>query len=126
MFGAELQVARRIVDECIREWADGSRDEVIALLQGAFEPDKAGEISRESVFRIRRIEIDDPRWRQVQQAIDDAVRVVGTKAYLRLYFRGDVDGAWKQVPIDIASDWTDTSQLAAAAAAPSTEAGGPA
>ena len=111
VFGAELQVARRIVDECIKEWADGTRDEVTALLQGAFEPDKQGQISRESVFRLRRIEIDDPRWKQVRQAIDDAVRVVGTKAYLRIYMRGSTDGAWRQVPIDIAADWTDTADL---------------
>ena len=114
VFGPELQVARRIVDDCIAEWADGTRDEVVALLQGAFEPDKAGEISRESVFRLRRIEIDDPRWRQVRQAIDDAVRVVGTKAYLRLYLRGDVDGPWKAVPIDISSEWNDTDEIAEA------------
>ena len=111
VFGPELQIARRIVDECISEWSNGSRDEIVALLQGAFEPDREGRISREAIFRLRKIEIEDPRWRQVRQAIDDAVRVVGTRAYLRLYLRGDIDGPWKAVPIDIAADWRDTGEL---------------
>lgn len=117
VFGPELQVARGIVDECIAEWSNGARAEVVTLLQGAFEPDREGNISRDAVFRIRRIEIDDPRWRQVRQAIDDAVRVVGSRVYLRLYLRGDADGPWRAVPIDIAADWTDTDDLAAAAGA---------
>ena len=115
VFGPELQVARKLVDECISEWSHGTRGEVVALLQGAFEPDREGNISREAVFRLRRIDIDDPRWRQVRQAIDDAVRVVGTKAYMRLYLRGSTDDAWRQVPIDIAADWTDTAELSARA-----------
>ena len=113
-FGPELQVARRIVDDCIAEWTDGQRPEVMALIQGAFEPDREGQISREAVFRLRRIEIEDPRWKQVRQAIDDAVRVVGTRCYLRLYLKGDVDGAWKAVPIDISSEWNDTDEIAEA------------
>lgn len=115
VFGPELQVARKLVDECIAEWSNGTRDEVVALLQGAFEPDRAGHISREAVFRLRRIDIDDPRWRQVRQAIDDAVRVVGTKAYMRLYLRGSATDAWRPVPIDIAADWMDTAELSARA-----------
>ena len=111
VFGPELQVARRIVDECVREWADGQRAEVVALLQGAFEPDREGNISREAVFRLQRIEIDDPRWQQVRQAISDAVRVTGSRTYLRLYLRGDADGPWKTVPIDIASSWDDTDEI---------------
>ncbi len=106
-FGAELQVARQLVDECLAEWSDGARDELRLLVQHAFEPDREGHINREAVFRLRRVEIDDPRWRQAQRAISDSVRVTGSRAYLRLYFREHVEADWRAVPIDLASRWTD-------------------
>ena len=114
-FGPELQAARALVDECIAEWSEGARPEVVRLLQDAFRPDAEDRISREAVFRLRRINIDDPRWQGVQRAISDAIRVVGTRTYLRLYLRGSVEDAWRPVPIDIAADWTDTGEIEALA-----------
>lgn len=112
VFGPELQVARRLIDECIAEWTAGARDEVVALVQHAFEPDKQGRLNREAVLRLRRYEIDDERWRRAQLAIADSIRVVGSRRYLRLYMRGTPDAAWIPVPIDIASTWTDPGYAA--------------
>lgn len=112
VFGPELESARALVDECIAEWSEGVRPEVSRLLQDAFRPDQQGNISREAVFRLRRTDIDDPRWKGVQRAISDAIRVVGTRTYLRLYLRGAPDAPWRPVPIDVSADWTDTGQLA--------------
>lgn len=113
-WGPELQVARQLIDECLEEWSDGSHENVRALLQGALVPDREGHISRDAVWRLRRIDIDDDRWRQVRRALDDAVRVVGRKTYVRLHVRGSSEDKWRVVPIDIAADWVDTGDLAAA------------
>ena len=113
-WGPSLQIARRLVDQLIAEWSDGVRAELVALVQSAFEPDTEGRISREAVFRLRRVEIDDPRWRKVCEAINDAIQVVGTRAYLRMYLRGSVTDPWKPVPIDLSSDWVDTGEMKAA------------
>ncbi len=110
-FGPELQAARNIIDGCIGEWADGACPEIQALVQHAFQPDKQGQVSREAVLRLRRLDIDDERWRQARRAIDDSIRVTGSKVYLRLYLRGSCEGTWKAVPIDIAGQWTDTDAL---------------
>lgn len=98
-FGPELQVARELVDECISEWAEGTRSEIQALVRHAFEPDKQGEVSREAVFALRRLDIDDERWRQAQQAISDSIRVVGSASYLRVYARRTPEDEWLPVTI---------------------------
>ena len=112
-FGPELQAARNIVDGCIEKWAAGACPEIKALVQHAFQPDKQGEVSREAVLRLRRLDIDDERWRDARRAIDDSIRVTGSRVYLRLYLRGSNQGQWRAVPIDIAAEWTDTSTLEA-------------
>ena len=103
-FGPELQVARQLIDECIAEWAEGARTEIQALVRHAFEPDKEGQVSREAVFALRRIEIDDPRWRQAQAAITDSIRIVGSSSYLRVKVRATPDGDWRHITIGMTGD----------------------
>ena len=101
-FGPELQVARDLVDECLGEWAAGSRDEIRAVVNHAFQVDKEGEISRGAIYSLLRLDIEDERWRDAMAAIRDAMRVVGSKAYLRVYRRETPEEAWAPVTIDLA------------------------
>lgn len=55
------------------------------------------------MLRLRRIEIDDPRWRQAQDAIGDALRPAGKAEYVRLYRRDDPGQRWEQVPLHLAT-----------------------
>jgi hypothetical protein len=102
-FGPSLQTAKQLMDECIAEWSAGSRPEIQTLVQHAFEPNAAGEISREKIFALRRIEIDDPRWRAAVEAINDSVRTEGSKAYVRFYQRPVPEAKWEPVTINLAS-----------------------
>ena len=111
-FGPELQVARDLIRDCIAEWSDGSRDEIRVLVQHAFEPDKQGNLNREAILKLRRMAFSDPRWTAAQRSIGDSIRVVGTRKYLRFYWRPTPEAAWRSVPIDIASDWEHTPDAA--------------
>jgi hypothetical protein len=101
-FGPELQVAKDLVDECINDWATGARDELRALVTHAFKTDKAGQVSVAQIYTLLRLEIEDPRWLRGMQAIRDAMRVVGSKSYVRCYRRETFDGPWQAVTIDLA------------------------
>lgn len=102
VFGSELQIAKSLVDECLNEWSQGSRDEIRAIVQRAFNTDKAGQINRSEIFMLLRLEITDPRWQSAMQAIRDAMRVEGSKTYVRCHRRESIDGAWIPVTIDLA------------------------
>lgn len=103
VFGPELQIAKGLIDECIAEWAAGSRAEIRALVEHAFRTDKEGQVSREAVFSLRKIDIEDERWRGAIQAINDSIRVQGSKTYLRFYRRSRPTDKWVAVTIDLAS-----------------------
>ncbi|MNP41547.1 hypothetical protein D3C76_1352550 [compost metagenome] len=75
----------------------------------AFRTDKVGEISTGRVLALRRLEISDLRWQRAMQAISDAVQVVGSKSYVRIYERiGDSD-QYASIPLDIASAFVAVS-----------------
>jgi Protein of unknown function (DUF3164) len=103
VFGPELQIAKGLIDECIAEWSEGSRDEICALVEHAFRADKEGQVSREAVFSLRKIEIDDERWNNAIQAINDSIRIQGSKTYLRFYRRDNPTDRWQNVTIDLAA-----------------------
>ncbi|SDG61226.1 DUF3164 family protein [Thalassobaculum litoreum] len=102
-FGPELQVARTLLDECISDWTEDARAELRTLVDQAFQADKEGQVSRDAVFRLLRLEFDDARWKRGQEAIRDSIRVIGSKSYARFYIRHDQADGWRAVPIDLAA-----------------------
>lgn len=101
-FGPELQIAKALIDECIEEWSEGSRDEIRALVTHAFETDKPGHINREGLFSLRRMDIKNAKWKQAMQAINDSIQVIGSKAYIRIHRRDDPTKGWEMVQLNIA------------------------
>ena len=101
-FDERLQGAKALIDECLQEWVKGSRPEIITLINDAFKVDQAGNIRTGSVLALRRLEITDERWIRAMQAISDAVTVVTTSSYVRVYERvGDTD-RYEPISLDIA------------------------
>jgi hypothetical protein len=102
-FGPELQVAKQLVDECIGSWSEGSNDKIRALVNHAFQVDKEGQINRAALFALRRIAIEDPRWKSAMDALTDSIRTMGSATYVRFYRRRDAQAAWEPVTIDLAA-----------------------
>lgn len=100
-FDERLQAAKALVDECLRDWTEGTRTEIQALIDQAFQVDKEGRISTTRILGLRRLDITDERWLQAMQAIGDSIQVTGTKAYVRVYERMP-DGRYSAIPLDIA------------------------
>ncbi|QIO60961.1 DUF3164 family protein [Rhizobium leguminosarum] len=101
-FGSELQAAKSIIDECLTEWSADSRAEIQSIITRAFNTDKEGKINRAEIFMLLRHQIDDPRWQRAMDAIRDAMRVTGSKEYIRFYQRKTIGEAWQPVTIDMA------------------------
>lgn len=102
-FGPELQAAKRLVDECLTEWSENSRDEIRALVTRAFQVDKEGQINRSEIFMLMRVAIDDERWQRAMQAVRDSIRTIGSKTYFNFYVRPEADAKWQAISIDLAS-----------------------
>lgn len=100
-FDERLQAAKALIDECLREWTEGARTEVRTLVQDAFRVDAAGNIRTGQVLGLRRLDITDARWLRAMQAISEAVQVVGSKSYVRVYER-DANGRYHAITLDVA------------------------
>ena len=102
VFDERLQAAKSLVDECITEWTEGSRDEIRALINDAFQVDQEGRINTGRVLSLRRLKINDERWCRAMKAVSDSLQVAGSKAYVRVYERRE-DGKYEAIPLDMAA-----------------------
>lgn len=105
--GPELQAARAILDDLRAQWAADAHPDLCTLIETALTADTEGRVPVTSILRLRRARIADPRWGQAMRAIDDAIRVVGSRAYLRVHVRPSIEHEWQAVPVSLASDWVD-------------------
>ncbi len=101
--GPEIDSARALVEECLDEWTKRSNVNLQALVREAFRPDAEGNLSVAQLLRLRRVAIDDPRWREAQRAIADALRPTSRSEYVRLYARPNPAEKWLQVPLHLAT-----------------------
>jgi hypothetical protein len=102
-FGPELQIAKELIDECITDWADGAKSEIRALVNHAFNVEKPGKVNREALFSLRRIQIEDARWKRAVQAINDSIQITGSATYVRIYTRQTTEDKWQPITIDLAA-----------------------
>lgn len=101
-FGPELQIAKGLIDECLTEWSSEAVPEIRAVVTDAFNTDKPGQINRSAIFMLLRLDSTDARWQRAQDAIRDAMRVVGSREYVRFYVRDEPKAQWRAITIDMA------------------------
>lgn len=102
VFDERLQVAKQLIDECIHEWTKGSRSEIHALIDHAFQVDKEGKVNTGRILGLKRLDIKDEKWKQAMQAITDSIQVTSSKTYLRIYEREGDSDQFKAISLDIA------------------------
>lgn len=103
VFDERLQVAKSLIDECIRDWSIGADDKILTLVNDAFQVDKQGNVSTARILGLRRLKFNDPKWQQAMQAIADSMTTAGSKTYIRAYERVGSTDQWKVISLDFAA-----------------------
>ncbi len=99
-FGPELRAAKALIDECITEWSKGANENILAIINDAFSVGEGGKLQVDRVLALRRLEIADPKWQRAMGAIGDALRVVQTREYIRIYRRPNREADFEQIVLD--------------------------
>lgn len=102
-FDERLQAAKSLIDQCITDWSSGSRPEIKALVNQAFQTDKEGRINTGRVLGLRRLDITDKRWLAAMKAIGESTQVVSTKRYVRFYERVGDSETYRAISLDVAN-----------------------
>lgn len=103
-FGPELEIAKGVIDECIRRWSEGSNDNIRALVDQAFQVDKQGKINADRILALRRLKMVDEtgEWEKAMNIISDSVRTASSKEHARFYQQSS-SGDQERIALDLAN-----------------------
>lgn len=102
-FGPQLQIAKTLIDEFIKDSSEGVNEAILTLVNHAFAVDKEGRVNRANILGLRRLDIQAEKWKAAMQAISDSMRVTSTKQYIRFYRRETIIAPWVAMTLDFAA-----------------------
>ena len=94
-----IEIAKQLIDECIEEWSQGSRPEIVTIVSHAFNTEN-GKLNVKRILELRKYNITDNRWKRAMDAISESVVVSSTKQYIRLYKRDKLTGKFEPISLD--------------------------
>lgn len=100
-FNESLQIAKELVDQCISAWSEGSDPKIRALVNDAFAVDQESKVSVGKILGLRKLDIQDAKWKKAMEAITSSIQISGSKDYIRFYQR-DEQGAYQPISLDLA------------------------
>lgn len=102
-FDERLQVAQKLIEECVNRWGRTASTKLRALIKDALQVDARGRVSTRRLLALRKHKMDgDEQWGKAMKAIADSVRVARTKRYVRVQKRKE-DGRYEAVTLSLAS-----------------------
>lgn len=100
-FDERLQAAKELIDQCVHAWSEGANDNIMALVNHAFQVDQEGKVNTGRVLGLRKLDIKDDGWLKAMEAIADSIRTASSKPYVRFYER-DANGKMQAICVDLA------------------------
>lgn len=103
-FDERIQAAEQLINECLEEWTDRPEvpSELKVVVANAFAQNAQGQLSVTKILGLLRWDIQHAKWLKAMDIIRDAMQVVGSAEYIRLYERDTPESQWKAIPLDIA------------------------
>lgn len=98
-FDETLAIAKKKIDNCISKWAQGSRTEIIALVNQAFRVNQKQQIDVKEIMKLLTLDIQDEEWQEAMEIIKKSITVESTKQYL-IFRRRDETGKMQTITLN--------------------------
>ena len=96
-----IQVVRSILNDCLIRFSEGGKSEAKAIFDAAFESGRDGMVSIARLRLLRDANIDDDQWKEGIDLLNELLKGVVEKSYIRMYQLDD-NKEYKQIPLDLA------------------------
>ncbi len=101
-FGPELEAAKALIDECLEDWSQDSRDEIRVIITKVFRVNSKGRLDTSGILGLRSHGFKDPRWLRAMDGIDEAIIRDRQTAYINFYKVDPKTGTETRIPLDLA------------------------
>ncbi len=103
VFDERLNLAKGIIDKCLRKWTGESNVNIKAIVDEAFNVDKKGSVNKMMIMRLLGIEIKDADWVKAMNMIRESIAIGGTRKYLAFRKRSSCEDEFKAMNLNFSS-----------------------
>ena len=102
-FDERLEVARKLIKECLDRWGRTANSKVKALVREALRVDKRGHVDAKRLLALRKLDMEgDEQWDKAMKALSDSVSVARSKRYVRVQRRTE-KGGYETITLSLAA-----------------------
>lgn len=87
VFNEQLGSVKILIDELIAAHGDNMNIMMKTLLSDSFRTDSMGNMNKKRITDLKKYDFDDPQWKKIKKAIDDAIQFVERKSYIQFFER---------------------------------------
>jgi len=102
-FDENLNLAKALIDKCLKKWSKSARSELRSIITDAFNIDRKGRVNIYSILKLKQIQSRDKDWKAAMDLINKAQNIVGSKQYLQFRMRNDVKEEWQSLSLNFSS-----------------------
>jgi len=108
----KLQLAEGLMREALNEMIDELRGDskkgsepkalrnIIGLVDHAFALNESGHVARHRIVSLKQVHLDHPKWNRALKLIDESEVVRGTRQYLYVRERENLEGKFKTMDLN--------------------------
>lgn len=102
-FDERLAMAQQLINEAVQEIAvDAKNADLVEIATRAFQPRSTGRLDMQRIRDLCHYNVRHPKWKQAVEIIKQCERQVGTRNYIRVCVRENLDSAPRHINLDIA------------------------
>jgi len=102
-FTENLQIAKNMIDECVKRWSEESDDKIKVVIDRAFKTDKKGNLDTKMILKLRTIKFDDKDWKEAMELIADSIIIEGSKEYFVFSVKDEKTGIWEKKSLNFSA-----------------------
>lgn len=102
-FDENLNVAKALIDKCLKNWTAEGRSEMKAIVNNTFSVDKKGRFNRNAILDLRNIKINNPDWLKAMDYINKSLQIEGTRTYMQFMVRDGIKGKFKRINLNFSN-----------------------
>lgn len=103
VFDEKLQIAKTMIDACLKKWGADANKNYRAVVDQAFEVDKTGQVNKYNIIRLMRLNIKDEGWKNAMAVLQKSQNITATRQYLNIKKRADLNSKWESINLNFSS-----------------------
>jgi hypothetical protein len=108
IFDERLNLAKKKIDNCLKRWSQESSNLeqsrfLSTIAMQAFNVDKKGNVNKNQIIRLLKVNIKDKEWIDAQKLIKESMQVFNSRRYKNFRTKNKPEDQWSTISLNFST-----------------------